>query len=426
MKHRLKRTDRTSYYLFTALNIASFELVAPDVITLMAILIGASSILIGAVNSLSFLSFAVVPLGRFFVVAEAPVHSMVIQWRARYVSLLLIVAALALNRSLHHELVIALFFLGLCGFYLGKGFGMAARGPVLGHVSEGNDRGAFISLTQVVNVAVQIVTRLVIVGFLIASSKAGAFIPIVATAVLIGFGGSVFLQRISEPPADQAMPSKRGIRELSSPLHLLRTIRPLVVYIFLWAVFSGMLLPFFVVFLKQVVGLDDDAIVLCVAVGSAGALFAMYGGNRGMDRLGPGFFLGGAALLFTLSILILIAYTSAHVPVSGLLLGFVVFALFRSGQAVVLAAGDAFLLNQIDPRDRLNGGIFYQVARGAGGIAGSIGGGLIMSGLRHSRSLSLTHQFLLYWFVAFGVVCLYLVAAVFLRRTEQPVSQVRE
>ncbi|HUX22544.1 MAG TPA: hypothetical protein VMW69_14995, partial [Spirochaetia bacterium] len=223
------RSNRSSYYLFTGLNIASFELVAPDVITLMAILLGASSILIGAVNSLSYLSFAVVPLGRFFVRREAPVHSMVVQWRARYVSLLLIVAALALNRFAGHLVVMVLFFAGLLGFYLGKGFGTAARGPVLGHVSEGEDRGAFISLTQVVNVAVQIAARLFIVGFLTASSRAVAFIPIVAGAVLIGFAGSAFLQRISEPPADPAPANEEDTRPLRPRLHLLGSLRYLMI-----------------------------------------------------------------------------------------------------------------------------------------------------------------------------------------------------
>jgi MFS family permease len=181
-----------------------------------------------------------------------------------------------------------------------------------------------------------------------------------------------------------------------------------------------MSIPFFVVFLERVVHLGDQAIVLCTAVGSAGALLAMIGGNRGMDRLGPGLFLGGAALLFVVSTVVLILYTALHPAIPGLLLGMVVFALLRSGQAVVLAAGDAYLFNRIAPRDRLDGGILYQVARGAGGIAGSIGGGLIVSALVRSGRLSLDRQFLWFWIIALCVACLYFAAAVALRRTEHP------
>lgn len=415
MKRIRNRSDRRSYYAFAGLNNASIQLVAPDVITLLSIVLGASPLLIGVINSLSFVTFTVVPFGRLIIPKGAPVHFMVFQWRARYLSLFLVVLALVLSQSSGHTVVILLFFVGLCGFYLGKGFGTAARGPVIGHVSEGSDRGAFLSRAQVISISVQIGMRLTIAGLLSSNSPPSAFIPIVVLAIVVGFGGSVFLQRISEPPPASVPRNPGASRARGAALRLAKAILPILLYVFLWALFTGMALPFFIVFLKTVVHLGDNAIILCSIAGSGGALMAMLAANRWMDQLGPRRFLVGAAGLYVASVLLMLVDTTLRIGISGLLFGSVVFVLFRSAQAVVLAAGDAFLLNSIRPAERLDGGIFYQVVRGVGGIIGSVTGGAVVNALHHVGRLGAEAQFRRFWLLCLAVALLYGAAALGLR-----------
>lgn len=393
--HRLD-ADGRRYFAFTALNITSVALISRDLIALLSVRLGAGPFLLGAINSLSYFTFGMIPVGRLFIDQERPVRHMVVQWRLRYGSLTLSALALLASPLLPGDVALALYFVGLLGFFIAKGFGMTARGPIVGHVSDGVDRGTFLSRVQLVSAAVQIVARLSVALLLGVEASRTRFALVLLAAVAVGSAGSLFLSRVSEPAAAGGGPRSHRVapRELFA---VARRLPRLLTYVVIWAALSGVQLPFIVLFFRSLGGLGDNGIMLSTALGSVVALAPLVAARRWMRAGRSGRFLTIAALALLIASGMMLALGLSPTIPSGLLLAIVAFGLFRSGQEIVLVAGDAYLLDRVDREQRLDAAMIYQVLRGVAGVVGSFGGGALMSLLAASTPLDEHARFAVLW-----------------------------
>lgn len=388
--------DGRRYFAFTALNITSVALISRDLIALLSVRLGAGPFLLGAINSLSYFTFGMIPLGRLFIDQRRPVRHMVVQWRLRYLSLSLAALALFGAPLLPGDAALAIYFVGLLGFFVAKGFGMTARGPIVGHVSDGGDRESFLSRVQLVSAAVQIVARLGVALLLGADASRMRFAIVLLVAVAIGSVGSFFLARVSEPSEGEGRRAPRSVapRQL---IAVARRLPRLLSYVVIWAALSGIQLPFIVLFFRSLGGLGDNGIMLGTAFGSVIALAPLIAARRWMATSGAGRFLTIAAIALVLASGLMLALGLTQALPRGLLLAVVAFGLFRSGQEIVLVAGDSYLLDSVERQDRLDAGMIYQVLRGVAGVVGSFGGGAIMSALDASGRLDDNARFAALW-----------------------------
>jgi hypothetical protein len=374
-----KRAGRRVFTVFGIFNAFSFMLLSGNIITLYLLRLGARSSFIGLVSSLTYISFFFMLIGKRSSRRTDVVKLFGYSWLFRYLSILPLLATPFLAAAGYRAIALVLVFLGLLGFNAFRGIGIVGQSPLMGELSSGPDRGAFIGRFQVVAHIASILTSLAIAALLLEDAPLARYAAFIGAGIASGLIGTMLILRL---------PTPRGVTEGGSESLLPAVKRYLErrnfrVFFLVFGMFSlimGAIRPFIIVYAKQVFGQSDSQAILLAAIGSLGGIATALIARQVIDRIGakPLF------MLFSAVAAVVLVPSLLSPPFVGLaafaLLGFIFFA-FHLGSFGAENAAQNYFYALLTPADQLNLGILYFLTLGLGGSVGSFVGGLAIDAL---------------------------------------------
>jgi hypothetical protein len=401
---------RKLFLIFSIFNTLSFLLLSGNIITLYLLRLGASSSLIGVVSSFTYISFFFMFAGRQIVERVGVARLFALCWTYRYlISLPMVFSPLFISRDMP-GIGFGLIIIGALGFQVMRGVGLVSNSPIMGAISEGKDRGDFLSRIQIFTHAAAILT-----GIMIAFLLSGAEAPIfryslfILAGILLGLAGSMLLFRLPKnigafrnDTTNFIVSARRAFSE--------KTFRRFIFIFALTTFVAGMSRPFLIVYAAEIYKMTDSATMYLSVIGSLGALVMGFIAQLLLDRIGAKPILVFFSGVFLLSLLPLIVSPGMTGFNTFLFLG-ALFFFFNFGSIGQENASQTYFYASIKTEDQLDFGLLYFLTFGVGGTLGSLAGGLLLDGL-YSFGLSITSAFRVFYIL----LSIFSLAVLFLMR----------
>jgi HEAT repeat protein len=385
------RKARNSFLFFNTLNSASFVLLSGSFVTLYALSLGASNVVVGLLNAFSYGTFFFLPLGKR-IVRERPILKVFgWAWFWRFVGISPALLAPIFVAQGMEGIGLALLLFGVALFNILRGVGLIGNNPVLVNLADGGaegkraDRGAFLVNVSIVASIAGIAANLVVAFVIGRSAPPWAFASAMGVGIAIGILGSVvLLRRVPEP---EGYRPERGGSLLRSAGEAFKEkpFRAFMESLFLLSLVAGMARSFLPVYAKDVFAQGDDAVMVYSLVASLGSLAMGLLARLLVDRLGakPLYVVFTAFTALSLAPLVFapgaIGPFAAPVGVA-LLLAFVNF-LSSFGLAGEENVGQTYFFSLVKPELTLDLGVVYFLVYGLGGTIGSGAGGFVLDAL---------------------------------------------
>jgi HEAT repeat protein len=405
---------REWFNTFNVFNAFSWSFLAGNIITLFAMRLNASSIYIGILSALLYVSYFFLPLGKLLTRYFSIVKIFSVAWIARSLGMtsLLVVPYLAFQENLALDIM----FLGVFCFHLIRGIGLISNNPVLSYLAEGPDRDSYMTKIQIINSAVQMLCGLIIAVMLGRNPPLFLYSIIMAVGIITGIISGFLLQKIPELPKDeQARPIQVFdiIREALSK----EALRLFIIIFFFVAMASGVSRTFIVVYAREVFGNSDGLISLYSVFGGLGYLAIGLLIRFLVERIGAKPIFIGCVIIGLLGILLVI-FSPLSMP-ERILIPVLSFIFFILSFGFLGAEGIAqtYFLSLVPPALMLDMGIVYFMVFGVAGATGSFLAGFFLDMLT-GFSVS---PFMAYK-VLFLILCLMTGFALFLQRRLVPMG----
>ncbi len=406
---------RRRFLWFGVFNAASFNLLTGNLITLYLLRLDASRTVVGVIASFSFAAFFVSLLGRRLVPLFGLIRLFSLAWLFRY--LLMLPAAAAPLILLNFGAAPAIFAVGVgsLGFHFFRGLGLVANSPVIGSLSDGPDRGAFLSRFQIRIAISSTLTGLLIVLFVDPEASLARYALLLGTGILLGMVAAALLAALPEPPG-LGVGHKSGslmgaFRRALGEKQLHRFFLAFTVF----AVANGVYRSFLVVTAKQVYGFSDRTAYLLTVIGFLGTLTMGLMSRLLTDRIGAKpmtLVFVGVIGLGTIPLIML----PPLVGLPGILLMGALFFTVMLGVTGGETTAQAYFLALTSPKERLELGLFFFIALGSGGTLGSALGGAVLDGLTLGLGLGIDLAFRIFFA---GSLLLLLLAFLLFSRLER-------
>lgn len=396
----LTRTERLEgrrkFLWFGVFNAASFNLLTGNLITLYLLRLGASRTTVGIIASFGFAAFFVSLLGRRLVPRLGLIRLFSLAWLFRYLLMLPAAAAPLLLSNYGAGSAILAVGLGSLGFHFFRGMGLIANAPVTGVLSDGPDRGAFLSRFQIRIALASTLAGVLIVVSVDPSASLARYALLIGTGVMLGIVASALLATLPEPPG-LGVGSKRG-NLLGAAKRAVREtqFRRFFAAFTVFAVSNGIYRSFLVVTAKQVYGFSDRTAYLLTVIGFLGTLTMGLMSRLLTDRIGA----KPMSLIFVTVIgvgTIPLITLPPLIGAAGFLLMAGLFFLVMLGVTGGETTAQAYFLALTPPKERLELGLFFFVALGSGGTLGSALGGAVLDGLTLGIGMEVEAAFRLFF-----------------------------
>ncbi len=374
-----KERGRNNYLIFQLFNVISFTTLSGSVITLFSLRLGADSFFIGVLSSIANFGYLLMLVGRQTIHRVGVRRQWGVSWFLRNLVMAPILFAPAASATGNTTAALFLVLFPLIGFHIFKGTGMVSTDPVVGSLSEGKDRGAFLARTQINTQAMLIFTNLFMAFYLGPDTKINHYMVLMCAGIATGLLSTIFLFRLPEPSLDRPGPEnslfvaiRRGLKKPE--------VKYFIALASLVALINGLANPFIIVYAKKIYGLADNLVVLFLVIGNLSVITMGLIARRLVDRLGA-----KTLYLIFLGILgIAVILIIASPPLGGIwmfvFLGFLFF-LYNFGQVGGANTAQNYFYTITDTSERLNLGLLNYVLSGSAGAVGSLAGGLLLSGM---------------------------------------------
>ncbi|MDR1625895.1 MAG: MFS transporter [Spirochaetia bacterium] len=395
--------SRRVFAFFSVFNAASFLLLTGNIITLYLLRLGASGTIIGMVSSFTYASFFFIFLGRNIVGRVGVCRLFCGCWTLRYILVVPMVLSPVFVLRGMPGVGFALVIAGSLAFQIVRGIGMVSNSPIIGDVSEGRDRGDYLSVIQILNQGSSIVAGLCIAFFLSSdTTPIGRYSMLMLAGVVMGLVGSLSLFRMPRHTGSVQSQAAENLFHSAKRAFAQKSFRLFMLMFFLVMFLAGMGRPFIIVYAADVYGLDDKLTMYLSAIGYLGAMLMGFIAKVLLDRLGSKpilVFFTGVFLLGIVFFIVGPVFRHVWEVFLFLALGFLIFNLGSFGQE---NAAQAYFYSAARPQDQMNWGILYFFVFGLGGAAGSFAGGILLDTLEHSGfSLMLAHR--IFFILLFGL-----------------------
>jgi predicted MFS family arabinose efflux permease len=387
-------------------NVISFVLLSGNIITLFALRMGAGSVLIGILSSISYASYAAIFLGRALAPRLGIVRLMGRFWLLRYFAMVPILAAPVFAMHGMATAAFVLILLSVSGFSICRGIAIPGYNPIIGEITTEQERGGFLARLQGINHTVTLLLGIVMALLLGRTAPLYVYNLFIIVGITSGIIATSFFFRIPEPGDIRKSVSQRLLPAFGKALRR-AAFRKFTVVHLLVSFATFMITPFLILYLKDVYGQPDNLVVFYTVFGSlGGVLMALISGFL-IDRLGakPLYFLFTGVI--ALSVIPLIISPSLDKAEMVVFSAFILF-LHNLGSLGAVTAGQTYFFNAIEPEERLNLGALYYLIEGVGGGLGSLAGGFMIDRFR-SLSTPIGSGYSLY-FICVGVLFLVPVA----------------
>jgi MFS family permease len=392
--------SRKVFATFTVFNTVSFLLLTGNIITLYLLRLGASGTVIGAVSSFTYISYFLMFFGRNIVDKVGVARLFCSCWTLRYIMAAPMVFSPVCIMAGRPGMGFGLVVAGSLGFQMLRGIGLVSNSPIIGDISEGRDRGDYLSVVQILTQAASIFAGLAI-AFFLSSGETSLFryTWFILAGIVSGLIGSLLLFRMpSHTGSVQSQAAENFLASLKRAFAE-KSFRRFMLMFFLIMFSAGMGRPFIIVYAAQVYGMSDDLTMYLSVVGYLGALFMGIIARVLLDRLGAKpilVFFTGAFLLGLVFFIIGPPLMYAWEAFLFLTVGFFVFNLGSIGQE---NAAQTYFYAAVKPEDQMNWGMIYFFIFGFGGTFGSLAGGFLLDSLaQNGFSVAASHR------IFFGVL----------------------
>ncbi|HUX20662.1 MAG TPA: MFS transporter [Spirochaetia bacterium] len=396
--------------IFQGLNTISFLLLNGNIITLYALRLGGTSLLVGIITSVQYLALVFMFVGRQLVDRFGIKPTMGWGWFVRYILMVPLFASPFVAAGGDTRTALLLIVIGTIGFHVARGVGVIGFNPMVGTISEGKDRGAFLARLQIVNQVASIGAGLLMASLLGAHAPLSRYTLFISLGIVTGLFAALLIFRMPDPE-DQNQGFGAGIIEGSRVALRRPSFRRFIVLFFFIAVALGLAGPFAVVYAKRVYSQADNIILLYTVVGNIGAILMGLLSRLIIDRLGakPLYVFFTAFIAMSVLPLAIAPNISGIGPVIFLSS---VFFFFQLGSVGAQNAAQNYFFAIISPSEFLNLGILYNFFFGIGAAVGSLIGGAVLDLLRTFGATTVTADFRHFYQLIFlmAVVLLFFVA----------------
>jgi hypothetical protein len=376
---------RDRYNLFNVFNALSWNFLVGSVITLFIMRLRASSTLIGLVNALLYVSFFFLPLGKILARRFSIVGIFSIAWIGRALAMSPVLAAPFAALAGRRDMALLLTVLGVGLFHALRGVGMISNNPVLSSLSEGPDRGSYMTQIQIINSATGMFASFALALLLGRDPPLVLYAVVLALGIVTGITSGVMVRDIPEPPVEEDRSRKKFVHVFREALTQ-PGINLFVVILFFVALVSGVSRAFLVVYSREIFNQSDGMVSLYTVFGGLGNLVIGMAIKFLVDRI-------GAKPLFTIcvitglaSMIPIVFFPAAaanNVTTAVLFLSFLFFTMnfgFLGSEGIA----QTYFLGLVPLPLMLDMGIIYFFIFGLAGAGGSFAAGLlldIMSGI---------------------------------------------
>ena len=402
-----REKGRRLYQGFQVFNVFSFTMLSGSVLTLFSLRLGADNFFIGVIASLSYLSLLFMVLGRGLIKKLGVRRQFAVGWILRNVCILPMTFTPLLSAAGKTTAALLIIFLSLLGFNLFKGLGLVSMNPIVGALSEGRDRGEFLTRLQINVHVVLILTNLFIGVFLKGEVPLGRYVFLISLGITAGLFSTIFIFRL---PAFEGDGDKSGMSLFAGMVDgFKRTdFRSFMVFALLAGMVMGMANPFLVVFAKKGYGLSDSNVMFFLVAGNAGAILMGLAARVLINRLGPKPLYLMFLAIQGVSLVPIFVAPGFSAPWLYVYLA-VVFFLYNFGAVGGANSAQTYFFTITNASEHLNLGIVYNVINGIAGTVGSLLGGALLGGLERTfpEGMAVFRSFYGLIFILL-LVCIYL------------------
>ncbi|MDR0730394.1 MAG: MFS transporter [Treponema sp.] len=380
---------RDRYNLFNVFNSLSWNFLVGSVITLFIMRLHVSSTFIGLINALLYVSFFFLPLGKVLARRFSIVSIFSTAWIGRALAMAITLAAPFAVLSGHRDLALLLTALGVGLFHVIRGVGMISNNPILSSLSEGPDRGSYMTQIQIINSATGMFSSFALAVLLGREPPLALYAVILFLGIVAGVTSGIMVRNIPEPPTEEDSGRKKFVHVFREALAL-PGIKLFVLILFFVALVSGVSRAFLVVYSREIFNQSDGMVSLYTVFGGLGNLVIGMVIKFLVDRIGakPIFVI---CVITGLASMIPIVFFPAgavnNVTSAVLFLSFLFFTMnfgFLGSEGIA----QTYFLGLIPLPLMLDMGIIYFFIFGIAGAGGSFAAGLLldtMSGIGFSN-----------------------------------------
>ena len=402
-----RKKARKTYLLFMVFNAASFWLLSNNIVTLFAIRLNATTSYIGLLSAMSYISLFAIIIGRH-IAKQTPVLRLFHRaWLLRYLSMIIILPVpLLINANLR---LLALFLMGAAvfGFHIFRGIGLVSNSPLIGELSTGKDRGAYLASIQIIGSSAAVVAGLTIALVL------GRTAPLIRYSICFGIGiasGLIATKILAQIPP---LPNNYNIEETRSTFSIADAFRnknfaKFIISLFIFGALSGALRTFAVVYVREVYAQSDLSIALYTVAGSIGMLIIGKLSGALIDRIGAKPIYSFYATLLSISAYAVLFAPQFHNRILITIFCGLIFLMINTALAGGEYSAQIYFFGSISNRERLNLGTLYFLTLGLGGSSGLLIGGMIIDILLQDGRLPPSLLFRIF----FGCIALLLTVCV--------------
>jgi predicted MFS family arabinose efflux permease/HEAT repeat protein len=379
---------------YNFLNVISFVLLSGNIITLFALRLGAGSILIGVLSSISYASYVAIFLGRHLAPKLGVVRLMGRYWLIRYFAMIPILAAplFATNNMLF--ISFALILVSVAGFNICRGIAISGYNPIIGEITSAEERGSFLARLQAISHTVTLLLGIAMALVLGRNAPIYMYDLFITIGIFSGISATAVFFRLPELMKTTESISEGMLSSFRSALHR-PAFRKFTVVHFLVSFSTFMVTPFLILYLKDVYQQPDNFVIFYTVFGSLGGVIMALVSGFLIDRIGakPLYFLFTGVITLSLTPLIL---SPALDSTEAVIFSIFIFFFHSFGSLGVVTTGQTYFFNAIIPEERLNLGALYYLIEGLGGGLGALSGGIILDWCR-SVSTSPKNGYALYF-----------------------------
>ncbi|MDR1788585.1 MAG: MFS transporter [Treponema sp.] len=380
-----QKSARLRYNVFNICNAISWQFLVGNVLSLFALRMGASSTYIGLLSALAYVSYFFLVLGKALSRRFPIVVIFACAWIVRSLAMLPLAAAPFVYAAGLRDTALVLCLLGTAAFHFFRGIGMIANNPVLSYLAAGPDRGAYMTLIQIINSVTGMLAGVAIALVLEKDPPLFLYGAIFGAGILSGVASGVLVRGAPEPPAAEPAPDPRTMVPPSSwsvyrEAFANQGLRRFVIIFLLAALSSAIARTFITVYAREVFQQDDAWLSLYAVAGSLGNVAIGLLIKFLVDRIGAKPLFMTCILTALLGMIPIIAFPLGWLGRPLLAAGFLAFTFFIINLGFLGAENIAqtYFLSLIPERLMVDMGILYFFVFGVAGAAGAFAGGIVL------------------------------------------------
>ncbi|MDR2193044.1 MAG: MFS transporter [Treponema sp.] len=372
---------RALYNVFNVFNAFSYTLLAGSLITILIMRLEASSTVIGIISSFVYVAYFFLPVGKILARLLSIIKVYCWTWILRSLTMAPLIVAPFVFQAGQRDLALGLTVLGTFCFHLNRGIGMIGNNPVLDELAAGPDRGSYMTLIQIINAGLGMLTNLAVA--LLFSFWQNPPLALYTVLIVLGIAGGVIsglmIKKLPEPETDtnaKKAPFSDMLKESFSDA----PFRKFITILFLIALVSGIARIFAVVYCREVFHQSDSMVVLYTVFGGLGQLAVGFATKFLVDRIGvkPLFII---CTVFGLAGMVPIVLLPISVTDNTVIVViFLIILIFTLNFGFLGAEGIAqtYFLGLIPAKYMLDMGVVYFICFGIAGAGGAFIAGLFL------------------------------------------------